>query len=711
MKVYKTSDIRNIALVGGAKSGKTTLTEAMSFNSGLINRMGSIDDKNTVSDYRAIEMDKGNSVSSTLVSLEYKNCKLNVLDTPGFPSYRGEVIAAMNVVDSVVMVVNAQNGVEITTERYFKMATEKKLPIIFLLNHLDHENINFDENVRQLKEEFGEKIALIQYPVNAGLDFDSIIDVMQMKMFKFPKDGGKPEITDIPADEMDKASEMHAQLVESAAEGDDALMEKFFEEDTLSEEDIIKGLKLGLLNGSIYPLLVSSSKKNMGVSRLMDFIVNNVPSPDKIATRKSIKGDKELTCKESDPTTLFVFKTSIEQHLGEVSYFKMYGGKIQEGMDLTSSVKGNKERISQIMVTSGKSREKVNEMFAGDIGTTIKLKETETNSCLMDMKNSVELEKITYPNPIHIIAIKAVNSSDDEKLGTALNEIHKIDPTVEIEYSRELKQILVKGYGEVHINTVKWYLMNQYKVEVETKTPKVPYRETITKEASSSYRHKKQSGGSGQFGEVHLLIQPYSENMAKQTQYPIRDVQEYDMEWGGKLVLNNCIVGGSIDAKYFPAILKGLMERMEEGPLTGSYARDIVVNVYDGKMHPVDSNEISFKTAGRNAFSQAFKNAGPKIMEPVYNVVVRLPEERMGDVMTDLQGRRSIIEGMEGEGKYQIIRAKVPLAEMSNYSTALSSLTSGKAEYTMEFDSYQAVPGDVQQELLKAYEASKEEEE
>ncbi len=711
MKVYKTSDIRNIALVGGAKSGKTTLTEAMSFNSGLINRMGSIDDKNTVSDYRPIEMEKGNSVSSTLVSLEHKNCKLNILDTPGFPGYKGEVIAAMNVVDSVVMLVNAQNGVEITTERYFNMAREKGLPLIFLLNHLDHENINFDENVRKLKEEFGEKVALIQYPVNAGLDFDAIIDVMQMKMFKFPKDGGKPEITDIPADQMDKASEMHAQLVESAAEGDDALMEKFFEEDTLSEEDIIKGLKLGLLNGEIFPLLVSSSKKNMGVSRLMDFIVNNVPSPEKIAKRKSIKGDVELTCKESDPTTLFIFKTSIEQHLGEVSYFKMYGGKVEEGMDLISSVKGNKERVSQIMVTSGKNREKVSEMYAGDIGITIKLKEAETNSCLMDAKNNVVLEKITYPNPIHIIAIKAVNGSDDEKLGTALNELHKIDPTVQIEYSRELKQILVKGYGEVHINTVKWYLTNQYKIEIEVKTPKVPYRETITKEASSSYRHKKQSGGSGQFGEVHLLIQPYSENMKKQTQYPIRDVQEYDMDWGGKLVLNNCIVGGSIDAKYFPAILKGLMERMEEGPLTGSYARDIVVNVYDGKMHPVDSNEISFKTAGRNAFSQAFKNAGPKIMEPVYNVVVKLPEEKMGDVMTDLQGRRSIIEGMEGEGKYQIIRAKVPLAEMSNYSTALSSLTSGKAEYTMEFDSYQAVPGDVQQELLKAYEASKAEEE
>ncbi len=711
MKVYQTTDIRNIALVGAAKSGKTSLAEAMLFESGYINRLGNIDDKNTISDYRPIELEKQNSVSSTLLFAEHKNKKINILDTPGFPDYKGEVLSALTVADTALISVNAQNGPEIGTERYFNYAREMDKPVIFSLNHVDHENINFDENVRKLKEEFGEKVTLVQYPVNAGLEFDAVIDVMQMKMFKFPANGGKPEVLDIPADEKDKADELHQALVEAAAEGEEELMEKFFEEDTLAEEDIIRGLRMGLLNGDVFPLLVSSAKKNMGVARIMEFITNNAPSPDQSGKRETADGSKEFTCKTDDPTTLFVFKTSIEQHLGEVSYFKVYGGKIAEGQDLISSDKGTKERVSQVMAIAGKKREKVDEMVAGDIGATIKLKDAHTNTTLHDPKNAAVIKPIEFPEPINVVAIKPVNSSDDEKLGAALNEIHKIDPTMVIEYSRELKQILLKGYGELHINTVKWYLNNQYNIEIETFSPKIPYRETITKEASSSYRHKKQSGGSGQFGEVHLMIQPYHEGMEDQKTYPIRDKQEYDMNWGGKLILNNCIVGGSIDAKFFPAILKGLMERMEEGPLTGSYARDIVVNVYDGKMHPVDSNEISFKTAGRNAFSQAFKEAGPKIMEPIYFVEVKVPEEKMGDVMTDLQGRRAIIEGMEGEGKYQFIRAKVPLAEMDRYATALSSLTSGRAEYSMKFDSYQAVPGDIQQKLLKEYEEAQAEEE
>lgn len=711
MKVYQTQDIRNIALVGAAKSGKTALSEAIMFESGLINRLGSVDDKNTVSDYRSIELSKQNSVSSTLLYAEHNNKKINILDTPGFPDYKGEVISALNVADTAVVTVNAQNGPEIGTERYVNYAKDFGAPVIFVLNHVDHENINFDENLQKLKEEFGEKVTLIQYPVNAGLEFNSVVDVMQMKMFKFPENGGKPEVMDIPAEEKDKAEELHQALVEAAAEGEEELMEKFFEEDSLSEEDIIHGLKTGIKNGDVYPLLITAAKKNMGVARLMDFISNNAPSPDQVSKRKSQDEKQEFTCNPDDPTALFVFKTSIEQHLGEVSYFKVYGGKVSEGQDLISSHKGTKERVSQVMAIAGKKREKVPEMMAGDIGATIKLKDAFTNSSLYDPKNPVVFKEMTFPEPIHVVAIKPVNSSDDEKLGAALGEIHKIDPTMVVEYSRELKQILLKGYGELHINTVKWYLDNQFNIEVEMFSPKIPYRETITKEAHASYRHKKQSGGSGQFGEVHLMIQPYYEGMENQKQYPVRDQQEYEMDWGGKLVLNNCIVGGAIDAKFFPAILKGLMERMEEGPLTGSYARDIVVNVYDGKMHPVDSNEISFKTAGRNAFSQAFKEAGPKIMEPIYYVEVKVPEEKMGDVMTDLQGRRAIIEGMEGEGKYQYIRAKVPLAEMDRYSTALSSLTSGRAEFSMKFDSYQAVPGDLQQKLLKEYEESQQAEE
>ena len=710
MKVYQTQDIRNVTFAGAAKSGKTSLAEAILLESGLINRLGTIDDKNTVSDYRPIEQEKGNSVSSTVLYAEHKDKKLNIIDTPGFPDYKGEVITAMNVTDTAVITVNAHSGVETGTEKQFSYSEEYGLPVVFVMNHVDHENVNFDNVLNQMKEEFGDKIALIQYPVNAGLEFNSVIDLLQMKMLKYPENGGKPEVLDIPDNEKDRAEELHAALIESAAEGDEALMEKFFEEESLSEEEINEGLKMGLKSRDIFPLLVTSSKKNMGPGRVLDFLVNNVPSPDVFSGRETEDGEKEFTCKQDDPTSLFIFKTTMEQHLGEVSFFKVYGGKVSEGMDLISTEKDNKERISQVMLMAGKKREKVDEMVAGDIGATIKMKEARTNVTLCDPKAVKPLKKIKFPEPVHIVALKAENSSDDEKLGIALHEINKIDPTLIIEYSRELKQTLLKGYGELHINTAKWYIKNHYKIDVETFSPKIPYRETITKKAYASYRHKKQSGGSGQFGEVYIMIHPYVEGEENQKEYPVRDQQIYDMEWGGKLILNNCIVGGAIDAKFFPAILKGLMERMEEGPLTGSYARDIVVNVYDGKMHPVDSNEVSFKTAARNAFSDAFKQAGPKILEPVYYVEVFVPEEKMGDVMTDLQGRRAIIEGMEGEGKYQRIRAKVPLAEMDRYSTALSSLTSGRAEFTMKFDSYQAVPGDLQQKLLKEYEEQQQEE-
>lgn len=710
MKVYQTQDIRNVTFAGAAKTGKTTLAEAILHESGMINRLGSIDAKNTVSDYRPIEQDKENSVSSTVLFTEHNNKKLNIIDAPGFPDYKGEIITAMNVTDTAVITINAHNGVEIGTEKHFNYAEEYGLPVVFVMNHVDHENINFDNILNQVKEEFGDKIALIQYPVNAGLEFNSVIDLLQMKMLKFPEGGGKPEVLDIPESEQDRAEELHAALIESAAEGEEALMEKFFEEESLSEEEINQGLRQGLKNRDIFPMLITSSKKNMGPGRVLDFLVNNVPSPDLISSRQTEDGEKEYTCKQDDPTSLFIFKTSMEQHLGEVSFFKVYGGRVSEGMDLISTEKDNKERISQVMLMAGKKREKVEEMVAGDIGATIKLKEARTNVTLCDPKAVKPLKKIEFPEPVHTVALKAVNSSDDEKLGIALHEINKIDPTLRIEYSRELKQTLLKGYGELHINTAKWYIQNHYKIEIETISPKIPYRETITKKAYASYRHKKQSGGSGQFGEVYMMIEPYYEGMENQKEYPIRDQQVYDMEWGGKLILNNCIVGGAIDAKFFPAILKGLMERMEEGPLTGSYARDIVVNVYDGKMHPVDSNEVSFKTAARNAFSDAFKQAGPKILEPVYYVEVKVPEEKMGDVMTDLQGRRAIIEGMEGEGKYQRIRAKVPLAEMDRYATALSSLTSGRAEFSMKFDSYQAVPGDLQQKLLKEYEEQQQEE-
>ena len=711
MRVYKTSEVRNIALIGGAKSGKTTTAEAMLFEGGVISRRGTIEDKNTVSDYREIELERQNSVSTTLMYVERNGKKINILDTPGFDDFIGEVVAALNVADTAIMMVNAHNGVEVGTEITWRQTNKNQTPVIFALNQLDHDKSNFDETLRQLKNQFGGNVTLFQYPVNEGAGFNAIIDLMQMKMLKYPDGGGTPEILDIPAGEMAKAEELQAALIEKAAESDESLMEAFFENGTLTEEQLEKGLKAGIIARGLYPVFCFSAKHNKGVGRLLDFIGSSAPAPDEMPAKLTTSG-KELKCKASDPTSLQVVKVAVEEHLGEIAFFKVYGGEVTEAMDLVNSSNSGKERISQLLIIAGKKREKIEKVCAGDIAATIKLKNTRTGDTLNIAKNADDvIVPIQFPSPKISMAIKPKNSSDDEKLGARLNEMHKVDQTLIVEYSKELKQIIIKGQGELHLNIAKWYLEHLDKIPVDYIAPKIPYRETITKPAKSMYRHKKQSGGAGQFGEVHMLIEPYTEGMKFQSEFPVRGTDEQKLAWGGKLVFNNCIVGGAIDARFLPAILKGIMEKIEEGPLTGSYARDIVVNVYDGKMHPVDSNELAFKLAGRHAFREAFKNAGPKILEPIYDVEVMVPADRMGDIMTDLQGRRAIIMGMDSEGTYQKIKAKVPLAELNRYSTALSSLTSGSGTYSLTFGEYAQVPPDVQTALLKAYEEQEKDEE
>ncbi|MDD4848195.1 MAG: elongation factor G [Bacteroidales bacterium] len=713
MKVYQTNEIRNIALLGGAKSGKTTLAESMLFEGGIINRRGTIDDGNTVSDYREIELERGNSVSSTVMYTEFEGKKINIIDTPGFDDFVGEVVAALKVIEAGVVVVNAQNGVEVGTEIAWRNTAKSETPIIFAINHLEHENSNFDETIRQLKTQFGNNVTPCQIPVNVGLGFNSVVDLLQMKMFKFPENGGKPEILDIPANIKDKAEEMHAALLEELAAADEELMEIFFEKGALTEEQIAKGIKLGLISRTFFPVFCINAKQDMGVARLLQFIGDSVPAPNDAALHgmKTTEG-KVLKCNSADPTVLFIFKTGMEQHLGEVVFFKVFAGEVTEGCDLYNSTTDTKERLTQLYVTFGKNREKVEKICAGDIGSTIKLKNSRTNTTITGLKNTGDVvEPIKFPASKIQLAVKAKNSADDEKLMVALLAKNRVDPTFTAEMSKELRQLIVGGQGELHLNIIKWQIENLDKVTYEFFSPKIPYRETITKKAKAMYRHKKQSGGSGQFGEVHMMIEPYTEGMSYATEFPIRGTDEYKMEWGGKLILNNCIVGGAIDARFIPAILKGIMEKMEEGPLTGSYARDVVVYIYDGKMHPVDSNELAFKLAGRNAFKLAFKDAGPKIMEPIYNVEVLVPEDKMGDVMTDLQGRRAVIMGMESEGNYQKLKAQVPLAEMGRYSTSLSSITSGRAMYSLEFAQYQQVPTDVQTKLLDEYKAQAADEE
>lgn len=718
MKHYQTSQIRNIALVGNTGAGKTILAESMMLEGKIIDRKGSIEAKNTVSDNSEIEQLNERSIFSTVLYTELHDHKINILDTPGSDDFVGAVIASLRPVELAAMVVNAQHGVEVGTEIFGRHVEAMEKPMVLAINQLDHDKANFDQAIESLKVSFGSKVAVVQYPVNPGTEFDTFVDVLMMKMYKFKGESGEYEEMEIPADEMGRAEEYQSALIEAAAENDESLMEKFFEQGTLSEEEMREGIKKGLLERGIFPVFTISAKRSIGVKRFLEFLINTAPSPDQVPAAKTKDGN-EINCNSSDPTSLFVFKTAVESHIGEINYFKVQSGTVKEGMDLANTTNNGKERISQIFVVAGKKREKVTEMAAGDIGGAVKLRNTKTNHTLCDPSKNIAFESLSFPNAKFRTAIKAVNESDTEKLGELLNRAHNEDLTIVIEYSKELKQIIVYGQGEHHLNTLKWQLANLHKVEVEFIPPRIPYRETITKTAQADYRHRKQSGGAGQFGEVHMIIEPYVEGAPDPTKFniggkeiniSIRGKEEIPMEWGGKLIYYNCIVGGSIDARFLPAILKGIMERMEEGPLTGSYARDIKVYVYDGKMHPVDSNEISFLLAGRNAFRNAFRNAGPKIMEPVYDVEVLVPADKMGDVMSDLQNRRSIILGMDSVKGFERIKARVPLAELNKYSTVLSSLTSGRATYSMEFATYEQVPADIQDKLLKAYEEESEDE-
>lgn len=720
MKVYQADQIKNISLLGSSGSGKTTLAEAMLFEGGVVNRRGNIENKNTISDYHRVEHEYGYSVFSSVLFTEWQEKKLNFIDAPGADDFISGAITALNVTDTALMVLNTAQGVEVGTENLFRYTDTYHKPVIFVANQLDHEKANFDNTMDMAKEAFGRKMVIVQYPINVGPGFDALVDVLKMKMYKWGPDGGEPEILDIPDSEKAKADELHNELVEAAAENDEDLMELFFEKGSLDEEEMRRGIRKGLVGRDLFPVFCVSAIKDMGVRRLMEFLGNIIPLVSQMPPKKNNKGE-DVLCDPNGPASIFVFKTSIEPHLGEVSFFKVMSGKVSEGMDLYNMTRESKERLSQLYCVAGNTRHKVEELQAGDIGATVKLKETKTNHTLNSKGCNFIFEPIKYPDPKYRTAVRPVNESDDERLGEIFQRMHEEDPTIVVEYSKELKQILVHGQGEFHLNTMKWRIENNDKLPIEFLTPKIPYRETITKQARADYRHKKQSGGAGQFGEVHLIIEPFYEDMPAPTVYKfngqefkvnVRNTEEIELNWGGKLVFCNCIVGGAIDNRFMPAIMKGLMEKMEEGPLTGSYARDIRVCVYDGKMHPVDSNEISFKLAGRHAFSQAFKEAGPKILEPIYDVEVRVPSDRMGDVMSDLQGRRAIIEGMNSEKGFEVIKAKVPLKEMNKYSTSLSSLTGGRAFYTMSYSKYEKVPPEIQEQLLADYEkASKNKEE
>ena len=717
MKVYQTSEIKNIALIGSAGSGKTTLAESMLYEAGIIKRRGSVEAKNTVSDYFPVEQEYGYSVFSTVFHVEWNNKKLNIIDCPGSDDFVGGAITALNVTDQAVVLINGQYGPEVGTQNNFRYTEKLKKPVIFLVNQLDSDKCDFDNIISTMQEIYGPKCVQIQYPISTGPGFNSLIDVLLMKKYSWKPEGGAPIIEDIPAEEMDKAMELHKALVEAAAENDEGLMEKFFEEETLTEDELREGIRKGLVTRSIFPVFCVCAGKDMGVRRLMEFLGNVVPFVSEMPKVHNTRGE-EVAADSDGPTSLYFFKTGMEPHIGEVSYFKVMSGKVKAGADLSNADRGSKERIAQIYACAGANRLPVDELCAGDIGCTVKLKDVKTGNALNAKDCEYRYDFIKYPNSKYSRSIKAVNEQEMEKLMAALTKMRQEDPTWVVEQSKELRQTIVHGQGEFHLRTLKWRLENNEKIQVKYGEPKIPYRETITKQARADYRHKKQSGGAGQFGEVHLIVEPYADGMPDPTVFKfggqefrmnIKSREEIDLEWGGKLVFMNSVVGGAIDTRFMPAILKGIMERMERGPLTGSYARDVRVIVYDGKMHPVDSNELSFMLAARNAFAAAFKEAGPKILEPIYDLEVYVPADFMGDVMSDLQGRRALIMGMDSEAGYQKLQAKIPLKELSNYSIALSSITGGRASFTTKFASYELVPNDIQQQLIQEHEAEESE--
>ncbi|HTH55374.1 MAG TPA: elongation factor G [Cyclobacteriaceae bacterium] len=701
MKIYDDKHIKNIVLLGAPKTGKTLLAEDMLFEAGITHRRGTIEGKNTVSDCHEIEQERGNSVFATVLHTEWRDYKINIIDTPGFDDFAGEMISSLRVADTCVVAINAQHGAEVGTDLIWNYVQQFNKPVIFAVNQMDHPKAEFDGALASLKEHYGNAITQMQYPVNQGEGFNSIIDLLKMVMYKFPATGGKPEKLEIPNAEKEKANQLHNELVEKAAENDEKLMEKYFEKGTLDEDEMREGLKKGMVHHDVFPVFVMSAKKNMGTGRMMGFIDNVAPSPCDAKPERTTSG-KELAYDRTKPAVLFVFKSHLEPNLGKLSFFKVISGEVTANSELVNEQTGAVERFHQLFIVDGKTRNPVDKLVAGDIGATLKLKDTYTNQTLHAKNVDVAVEPIVFPNARMQVAVIAKSKNDDEKIGEVLGKIHQEDPTLQVAFSKELKQLIISAQGELHLTVCKWFLENMYRLHVDFITPRISYRETIRKPFSSSYRHKKQSGGAGQFGEVYLQVEPYYEGMPEPTEFSVRGKEFIDLEWGGKLVFYNCIVGGVIDTRFIPSILKGVMEKMEEGPITGSYVRDVRVLVYDGKMHPVDSNDISFKIAGMMAFKDAFMKAEPQLLEPICDLEVKVPEEIMGDVMGDLQTRRALIMGIDTSGNYQVIKARAPLAELDKYSTALRSISQGRASFTQRFSDYVPVPFDLQQKLAKA---------
>ncbi|MCW9706645.1 elongation factor G [Fodinibius salsisoli] len=704
MKVYPTSNIRNVVLLGHAGTGKTTLAETMLFESGSKKRRGSVVKRSTSSDYHEIEHEKGKSVFSTMLNLDWRGNKINLIDTPGTADYVGEVVGALRVADTAIVTLNAEYGIEVGTERYWQYTQKYNIPSLLIVNKPDSSQAKFQQSVDMAKERFGRGVVVVQYPYSEGEDFHAIIDVLKMTMYEFPKDGGKPDKLPIPDSHKAQAELLHNELVESVAENDEVLLDVYFEQGMLTESQMREGLQQGLLNRDIFPLFCCCAERNMGTGRVMGFIGNVTPNPLEANPPRTTEG-KEVKLKTEGDPLMFVFKDSSESHVGDLLYFKVYGGTPSPGMDLLNHSTGNTVRLSSLYLVNGPKRNEIAKVNTGDIGAAVKLKDTNVNDILHIKGEDIDIEPIHFPEPIIRTAIKLRREGEEDKLGTALHQLQREDPSLQVEHSQELKQVIIHGQGEEHLAVIEYALRNRYNLEFDFVQPRIPYRETITKAVRAHYKHKKQSGGAGQFAQVSLLIEPLREHMPEHSDLKVRDTQEIDLDWGGKLIFRNCIVGGVIDNRFMPAILKGIMEKMENGPLSECRVRDVRVSVYDGSMHSVDSNDAAFRTAGLMAFKQGFMEAAPKLMEPIYTIEVTVPADYMGDVMSDISTRRGQILGMDSEGSIQKIKAQVPLEELDHYATRLKSITQGSAGYMRTFSHYGEVPRDIQQGVIQQTEA------
>ncbi len=699
MKIYDEKHIKNVVFVGAHNSGKTTLAETMQFEAGIIKRRGTIENKNTISDYHEIEHQRQASVFATPLHTEWRNYKINIIDTPGLDDFIGEIISSIRVSDTITTLINAKYGVEIGTEIIWDYINKYNKPTLFVVNQIDHKQANFEDSFNSIKQLVGNNAIKIQYPLKVDGN-QCIIDVLKMKMYKFGTEGGKPEKLKIPEDQIELANQLHNELVEKAAENDEELMELFFDKGTLNEDEMRKGIKAGMLNHDVFPVFCVSALNDMGTGRLMGFIDNVAPAAADLKPEQSVEGNEIQRKKEANPV-LFVFKSIYQPNLGQINFFKVKSGEVKVNDKLINSRNGETETINQLYIMDGKNKESVDKLSTGDIGATTKLKFTETNDTLSTQKDGFTIKPIQYPDSRVTKAVFAENTKEEEKLSESLKRLHSQDPTIVISYSNETKETILGCQGELHLAIITWTLEHVYGVNAIFKRPKIQYRETIQRSAIANYRHKKQSGGSGQFAQVHLKIEPWQEDMPEPEGFNIRGKEVEELPWGGKLVFYNCIVGGVIDLRYLPSVKKGILEVMEEGPLTKSFARDIRVMVYDGKMHAVDSNDISFKIAAAHAFKEAFLNANPRLLEPTQEISVKAPEHMVGSVMTELQSRRSMILGIETQDNYQILKCITPTAELFGFSTVLRSLTQGKATFSTKFSSYQTVPANVQKELVK----------